>query len=94
MSAAPLDAFARSVSPAGGALAQAVRARTEDAAEGTSPWAQALEGAARLAQKVAFPMILAAIVAGFLVVHNRVDRHDPKLALAPVDQDQEVLYFE
>lgn len=40
-----------------------------------------------LAQTVAFPLTLILIVLGFLSVQDRIDRKDPKLALAPVGSD-------
>jgi hypothetical protein len=36
---------------------------------------------------VAFPVALALIVGGFLLLQNRLDRRDPRLALAPVGPD-------
>jgi hypothetical protein len=36
---------------------------------------------------VAFPLALALIVGGFLLLQNRLDRRDPRLALAPVGPD-------
>lgn len=52
-----------------------------------------IESAREILPKVAFPMILLVLVAGFLVVQGRVDRNDPKLALAPLDVEQEFLSF-
>jgi hypothetical protein len=37
--------------------------------------------------KTVFPLALVFIVAGFLLVQGRLDRNDPKLALAPVFAD-------
>jgi hypothetical protein len=34
-----------------------------------------------------FPLALVAVMVGFLFVQGRLDRRDPKLALAPVRQD-------
>lgn len=45
------------------------------------------------AEGVAFPLALALMVGGFLMVQNRIDRRDPKLALAPIDSDNELLTF-
>jgi hypothetical protein len=45
-----------------------------------------------LLEEPAFPMILISLVVVFLVLQNRVDRRDPKLALAPVFPDPH-LYF-
>lgn len=49
--------------------------------------------AAEAVQRAAFPLTLALLVGAFLMVQNRVDRRDPKLALAPVDSEQELLTF-
>ncbi len=46
-----------------------------------------------LLEQPAFPMILISLVVAFLVLQNRVDRRDPKLALAPVYPDPH-LYFD
>ncbi|MGH2691416.1 MAG: Ig-like domain-containing protein [Actinomycetota bacterium] len=48
--------------------------------------------AAGLLEQPAFPLSLISVVFGFLVLQNRVDRRDPKLALAPVYPDPH-LYF-
>lgn len=48
---------------------------------------------AGLLEQPAFPMVLIALVVSFLVLQNRVDRRDPKLALAPVYPDPH-LYFD
>jgi hypothetical protein len=48
--------------------------------------------AIRLAKGLAFPAILAIIVVLFMLVQDRIDRRDPKLALAPLAPD--VLRFE
>ncbi len=39
------------------------------------------------AKRLAFPLALALIVIGFVMVQNRIDRKDPKLALAPIAPD-------
>ena len=49
--------------------------------------------AAEAAQQVAFPMLLTLLVVGFLFAQNRIDRSDPKLALAPVESDHDLLSF-
>ena len=41
-----------------------------------------------LARTLAFPMLLIILVIGFVLVQDRIDRRDPKLALAPVGADQ------
>jgi predicted phage tail protein len=49
--------------------------------------------AAGLLEQPAFPLSLISVVIGFLVLQNRMDRRDPKLALAPVYPDPH-LYFD
>jgi hypothetical protein len=44
------------------------------------------------AKQLAFPVLLATIVLGFLVIQNRLDRKDPRLASAPLGP--ELLTFE
>lgn len=41
----------------------------------------------RLVRTVAFPLALVLLVIGFAVVQDRIDRKDPKLALAPLGSD-------
>jgi hypothetical protein len=48
--------------------------------------------AIQAAEELAFPLALAVIVLLFVAVQNRIDRKDPKLALAPVAPD--LLRFE
>jgi hypothetical protein len=47
-----------------------------------------LPSGAWLARTLAFPMFLIMLVIGFVLVQDRIDRRDPKLALAPVGADQ------
>jgi hypothetical protein len=47
----------------------------------------ALLSGARLVRTFAFPLVLIFIVIGFVFLQNRIDRKDPKLALAPVGSD-------
>jgi hypothetical protein len=54
---------------------------------------RAAEIAVEVAKKLAFPMLLLALVAMFLAFHGRVGRKDPKLALAAVDPEQNFLDF-
>jgi hypothetical protein len=49
--------------------------------------------ATRIAQKIAFPLVLLILVAAFLLLQSRLDKKDPKLALAPVDADDQYLTF-
>ena len=46
-----------------------------------------LAAAATVVGKTAFPAILALIVLFFLTIQDRIDRNDPKLALAPVHSE-------
>ena len=46
-----------------------------------------LGGAGVVAKALAFPLVLALVVGGFLLAQNRMDRRDPRLALAPVRPD-------
>ena len=48
---------------------------------------------AGLLEQPGFPLGLIALVGGFLMLQNKIDRKDPKLALAPVYPDPH-LYFE
>ena len=43
--------------------------------------------AVEAAKQVAFPLALALVVVAFLMVQNRLDRRDPKLASAPIAPD-------
>lgn len=45
-------------------------------------------------RRIGFPLALLAIVAGFLALQNRLDRKDPKLAVAAVDSQRDSLTFE
>ena len=55
---------------------------------------RAAEFAGEVAAKLAFPMALLVMVGAYLVLHGRIGRKDPKLALAPVDAEQELLTFQ
>lgn len=45
------------------------------------------------AKAFTFPAILIGLIVGFILVQNRIDRRDPKLAYAPVSSDQDFLSF-
>ncbi|HEV3472510.1 MAG TPA: hypothetical protein VG408_04805, partial [Actinomycetota bacterium] len=49
--------------------------------------------AAEAAQQAAFPLVLTLLVGAFLIGQNRIDRRDPKLAMAPIDSEQDLLSF-
>jgi hypothetical protein len=44
--------------------------------------------ASERARQFAFPFTLVLLVVAFLALHGRVDRGDPRLATAPVDDDR------
>ena len=45
------------------------------------------------AQRFVFPLAVAALVAAFVLVQDRIDRRDPKLAAAPIDSRDDVVGF-
>ena len=45
------------------------------------------------AKAFTFPAILIGLVVGFVLVQNRIDHRDPKLAFAPVSSEQEYVSF-
>ena len=55
--------------------------------------ARVVDAVAESGRRLAFPMALGVAVAMFLLVQGRIDRRDPKLALAPVDSRHDVLSF-
>ena len=52
------------------------------------------EAAREALEKAAFPLGLALMVGAFLMVQGRIDRKDAKLALAPIDSEQDLLSFQ
>ena len=42
---------------------------------------------------ITFPLLLVAIVAGFLAIQGRIDSSDPKLSIAILDPEDETLSF-
>jgi hypothetical protein len=64
----------------------AVPGRGADSREGRAG------GIGAAAKQLAFPALLAALVLAFLVIQNRLDRRDPRLASAPLGPD--LLRFE
>ena len=60
---------------------------------GKSPLDRLIQNIGEILPQIAFPLALLALVAAFLVLQGRVDKSDPKLALAPIDVDQEYLSF-
>ena len=82
-----------------GDLTSATASGSGDVAFSTeAPETSLFESAGRVAveaaKTLAFPLALALIVVGFLSIQGRIGRKDPKLALAPVDTDEESLVFE
>lgn len=55
---------------------------------------QLAQAAGDAVQKLAFPLGLALMVGAFLIVQGRIDRKDAKLALAPIDSEQDLLSFQ
>ena len=55
---------------------------------------QLADAAKEAAEKLAFPLGLALMVGAFLMVQGRIDRKDAKLALAPIDSEQDLLSFQ
>lgn len=55
--------------------------------------ADAIREAIEAAKAFAFPIALTILVGGFMLIQNRVDKKDPKLALAAVDTADELLSF-
>ncbi|MGH2807474.1 MAG: hypothetical protein ACRDKT_09370 [Actinomycetota bacterium] len=68
--------------------------RVELEPAGPSFGERAAQIAVEAAKRLAFPMLLLALVFMFLAFHGRVGRKDPKLALAAVDQEHNFLDFE
>jgi hypothetical protein len=63
--------------------------------EGSAPslLEQIKRRAAELLQAAAFPLILILVIGAFLMIQNRIDSSDPKLALSAIDADQNYLTF-
>lgn len=54
---------------------------------------RAAQAALDAAKAFTFPAILIGLIVGFILVQNRIDHRDPKLAYAPVSSDQDFLSF-
>jgi hypothetical protein len=52
-----------------------------------------VQQAGELAKEIAFPLALLLMVGAFLAIQSRWDKQDPKLAMAPVDVDEQYLSF-
>jgi hypothetical protein len=57
------------------------------------PSGSIVEQAEQIAREVAFPLFLLLMVGAFLAIQSRWDKRDPKLALAPLDLDDQYLSF-
>ena len=66
---------------------------TQAVASPESPFSGLAQAAGEAAKKLAFPLALTLMVLGYLVVQGRIDGRDEKLALAPIDADQDLLSF-
>jgi hypothetical protein len=80
----------------GGAATTAVGERPDKATDERSALRRALDVATRVAgeaaQRAAFPLLLLLLIAGFLIAQHRIDRKDPKLALAPVHRELDLAF--
>lgn len=74
-------------------LASDARSTSPTTAPGESIVQQIGRVAAEAAKQMAFPLLLTLLVIGFLTMQSRMDRKDPKLALAPVDSEHDLLSF-
>lgn len=72
-----------------GGFDRVVAFRTSDPSVGD----RAVEAALDAAKAFTFPAILIGLIIGFILVQNRIDHRDPKLAYAPVSSDQDFLSF-
>ena len=75
------------------AISSGDRIHRSTATAGPSLLQQAAEAAVQGLVRVAFPLLLAVMVAAFLAFQGRVGRNDPKLLLAPLDPEQATLTF-
>lgn len=54
---------------------------------------QFFEAAVEAAKRFAFPLALTILVVAFLLIQNKIDSKDPKLAMASVDLEEDLLSF-
>ena len=66
---------------------------TQPTAAPESAFSGLAQAAGEAAKKLAFPLALTLMVLAYLVVQGRIDGRDEKLALAPIDADQDLLSF-
>ena len=81
-----------------GGITAAISSATRIQASSSRPAEQSLlqqagEAAIQGIVRVAFPLLLALLVAAFIAFQGRVGRNDPKLLLAPLDPEQTSLTF-
>lgn len=93
--APPAPAASEPTAAAAGAHSSASgpRARTQPGAETRpqpSPFILAGRLAKEVSEKAAFPIALLVVVGIFLIIQDRIDRKDPKLALAPVHAEPDL----
>jgi hypothetical protein len=66
-------------------------ARLTPVRDNPESWAEAVGGAVQyVARQAGFPVLLLAMAALFVLAQDRIDRGDPKLALAPVHPDPDL----
>ncbi len=88
------DAFAQVTTQPAAAAIGAVTEAAVSQGDTDGPFAAILKRAAEATRQLAFPLALTMMVVVFLTIQGRFDRKDPKLSLAPVDSEQDTLYFE
>lgn len=89
----PTDGFAASVLAAPETIGETVASPAGDFST-PSLVERIARSASDIAQKIAFPLLLAFAVGAFVVLQDRMDRKDPKLALAAIDAEEDLLGFE
>ena len=87
--AGPVGTAARERGRAG----EAAAAPRQTAAEAPGTLQRIARAVGESGRRLAFPIALGLFATAFLLVQGRIDRRDPKLALAPVDSRHDVLPF-
>jgi hypothetical protein len=80
------DGFLTTAASVGGTVIEAESAAARLAIKAPA-FFDRIGGVAGLAAALAFPLVLALVAGTFVLVQNRIDRRDPRLALAPVRPD-------
>jgi hypothetical protein len=96
--AAAAAAFERSVEALAAREAHQIDREVNQAASFVPPTSPDLadrlaQAALEVVKAFTFPAILIGLVVGFVLLQNRIDHKDPKLAFAPVSSEQEFLSF-